>query len=105
MMTSACNSQQITNNNLEYFSCKVTADDNCKYLLFNHLITKEDYQAITAAPNDSQMNIAIMEYVRAMDLSTLYKFTDLLINIETQQSIGNTLKKGTCACRMLYIHV
>ena len=33
-MTSACNSQQITNNNLENSSCKVTADDHCKYLLF-----------------------------------------------------------------------
>ena len=80
--------------------------DSVSHMMHNdHLITKEDYQAITAAPNDSQMNIAIMEYVRAMDLSTLYKFTDLLINMETQQSIGNTLKTGTCACRMLFIHV
>ena len=39
MMTSACNSQQITNNNLEYSSCKVTADDNCKYLLFKCIVT------------------------------------------------------------------
>ena len=79
------------------------ADSVSHMMHSSHLITKEDYEAITAAPNDSQMNIAIMEYVRAMDLSALYKFTDLLINIEAQQSTGKALKTGMCACRMLYI--
>ena len=73
------------------------ADSVSHMMHSGHLITKEDYEAITAAPNDSQMNIAIMEYVRTMDLTSLYKFADFLINMETQQSIGKTLKTGTCA--------
>ena len=60
----------------------------------DHLISDDDYQAIAAAPNQSKMNIIILEYVRAMDMTMLHKFADVLINLEMQQSIGNNLKLG-----------
>ena len=77
-----------------YLNNYMDADSVSHMMLSSHLITDDDYQAITTAPNDSKMNVAILEYVRAMDLTTVYKFADLLINIETQQSIGNSLKIG-----------
>ena len=55
----------------------------------NHLITDDDYQAISAAPNDWMMNIIILQYIRVMDLPTLLKFTDFLKTIETQNSIAS----------------
>ena len=77
--------------------------DSVSYMMYSdHLITEEDYEAITTAPNDSQMNIAILEYVRLMDLAMLYKFSDLLIRIETQQSIGNSFKIGMHI--YMYVH-
>ena len=57
-----------------------------------HLITDDDYEAITAAPNDSMMNAVILQYVRAMDLPTLLNFADLLKAMETQEFIGSCLE-------------
>ena len=74
------------------------ADSVSHMMHCNHLITDDDYEAIIAAPNDSKMNSVILEYVRAMDLFTILKFTDLLINIETQRSVGEALKTGTYIC-------
>ena len=69
--------------------------DSVSHMMYcNRLITDDDFEAIAAAPNDSKMNSVILEYARAMDLFTLLKFTDLLISIETQQSVGEALKKG-----------
>ena len=79
------------------------ADSVSHMMLSCHLITDDDYQAITAAPNDSTMNVAILEYVRAMDLTTFFKFVDLLINIDTQQTIGNSLKIGMYNVVAMYI--
>ena len=60
-----------------------------------HLITDSDYEAITAAPNDIKMNCLLLQYVRAMDMSHLMIFCNLLKNIETHQCIG--VKLETCA--------
>ena len=82
------------------------ADSVSHMMHCSHLITDDDYEAITAAPNDSTMNIIILEYVRAMDLTMLLKFADLLIGIETLQSVGNNLKLGMCfLCTYTYIIV
>ena len=69
--------------------------DSVSHMMHNeHLITDSDYEAITAAPNDINMNRLLLQYVRAMDMPKLLKFCNLLKNIETQQCIGVNLE--TC---------
>ena len=69
--------------------------DSVSYMMhYKHLITDDDYEAITAAPNDSKMNTVILQYVRAMDMSQLISFCDILKGIETQKIIGDHL--STC---------
>ena len=79
------------------------ADSISHMMHCQHLITDEDYEAITTAPNDSKMNIAILEYVRAMDVTSLLTFADLLKCIEAQQPIGDNLKSGNYVC--VYVRV
>ena len=70
--------------------------DSVSHMMHNeHLITDSDYEAITAAPNDINMNRLLLQYVRAMDMPELLKFCDLLKSIEAQMYIGATLEKGT----------
>ena len=71
------------------------ADSVSHMMQCKHLIANDDYEAITAAPNDRMMNVLVLEYVRVMDLPTLLKFADLLKSMETQQSIGCSLESGT----------
>ena len=69
------------------------ADSVSHMMHSEHLITDSDYEAITAAPNDINMNRLLLQYVRAMDMPGLLKFCDLLKNLETQMYIGATLEK------------
>ena len=67
--------------------------DSVSHMMHNeHLITDSDYEAITAAPNDINMNRLLLQYVRAMDMPELLKFCDLLKSTETQQCIGVNLE-------------
>ena len=72
------------------------ADSVSHMMHSEHLITDSDYEAITAAPNDINMNRLLLQYVRAMDMPGLLKFCNLLKTIETHQCIGETLE--TCMC-------
>ena len=76
-----------------YLMNHMDADSVNHMMHYKDLITDDDYEAITTAPNDSKMNTVILQYVRAMDLSALFKFTDLLKGIEMHQSMG-TIKPG-----------
>ena len=68
--------------------------DSVSHMMHNeHFINSYEYEAITAAPNDINMNRLLLQYVRAMDMPGLLKFCDLLKNIETQQCIGVNLEK------------
>ena len=78
------------------------ADSVSHMMHYKHLITDEDYEAITAAPNDSKMNTVILQYVRAMDMSQLIKFCAILKGVKTQRSIGNDLY--TCKYVHMYAH-
>ena len=71
------------------------ADSVSHMMHSEHLITDSDYEAITAAPNDINMNRLLLQYVRAMDMPDLLKFCNLLKNLETQKYIGATLETGT----------
>ena len=73
------------------------ADSVSHMMHYKHLITDDDYEAITAAPNDNKMNTVILQYVRAMDMSQLIKFFDILKSVETQKIIGDHLHTGKYA--------
>ena len=67
------------------------ADSVSHMMHCQHLITVDDYEAITTAPNDSKMNTVILQYVRSMDVTLFIRFCDVLKDIETQKSIGEYL--------------
>ena len=83
------------------------ADSVSHMMHCNRLITDDDYEAITAAPNDWMMNVLILEYIRVMDPLTLLKFVSLLETMETQRSIGSSLKSCMYIkpCIPIYTHM
>ena len=68
------------------------ADSVSHMMHCEHLITDDDYDAITAAPNDTKMNCLLLHYVKLMDTKELFKFCDILKSIETMQRIGESLE-------------
>ena len=75
------------------------ADSVSHMMQYEHLITDDDYEAITTAPNDTKMNCLLLQYVKTMDKKMLFKFCDTLKSIETQKSIGETLELcKLCMC-------
>ena len=56
------------------------------------LITDDDFKAIATAPNDDTMNLVLLQYVKSLDSSSLFKFIEILQSIETQKSIGHYLQ-------------
>ena len=83
---------QVIDHYYTYLESYMDADSVSHMMHYNHLITDEDYKAITTAPNDSKMNSLLLQYVRAMDLSSLFKFAEMLQSIEAQKCIGNHLE-------------
>ena len=73
------------------------ADSVSHMMQCEHLITDDDYEAITTAPNDTKMNCLLLQYVKLMDLKMLLKFCDILKSIETQQDIGKSLEICKCS--------
>ena len=65
---------------------------------YKHLITHNDYEAITVAPNDSKMNTVLLQYVKAMDINQLISFCDILKSTETQKIIGDCLS----SCKFIH---
>jgi len=68
------------------------ADSVSHMMQCEHLITDDDYEAITTAPNDTKMNCLLLHYVKMMDMNKMIKFCGILKPIETQQSIGESLE-------------
>ena len=68
------------------------ADSVSHMLHYKCLVTDDDFKAITSVPNDDKMNLVLLQYVRSMDLSSLFKFTEILKSIETQGNIGHHLE-------------
>ena len=75
------------------------ADSVSHMMHSEQLITDSDYEAITAAPNDINMNRLLLQYVREMDMPNLLRFCNVLQNIDTQNSIGENLEK----CMSVYM--
>ena len=72
------------------------ADSVSHMMHCEHLITDDDYEAITAAPNDSKMNILLLQYVKSMNVTQLSRFCEILKSIETYKIIGDC--SSTCKC-------
>ena len=72
------------------------ADSVSHMMLCEHLITDDDYEAITAAPNDNKMNTLLLQYVRSMNTKQLSKFCDILTNIEAHKIFGDC--PSPCKC-------
>ena len=70
------------------------ADSVSHMMHCEHLITDDDYKAITAAPNDSKINIVLLQYVKSMNMSQLSRFCEILKSIETHKIIGDC--SSTC---------
>ena len=68
------------------------ADSVSHIMQCEHLITDDDYEAITTAPNDIKMNCLLLQYVKLMDTKMLLKFCDILKSIETQERVGRNLE-------------
>ena len=75
-----------------YLKSYMDADSVSHMMHYKRLITDDDFKAITAAPNDDKINLVLLQYVRSVDLSSLFKFIEILQNIETQESIGHHLE-------------
>ena len=86
---------QVINHYYTYLEGHIDADSVSHMMHNTHLITDSDYEAITAAPNDININRLLLQYVRAMDIAGLLKFCDLLKETEPQEYIGSTLKTCT----------
>ena len=61
------------------------ADSVSHMMHCEHLITDDDYEAITAAPNDNKMNTLLLQYVRSMNVNQLSKFCNIFKSIETHK--------------------
>ena len=72
------------------------ADSVSHMMHCEHLITDDDYEAITAAPNDNKMNTLLLQYVRSMSVSQLSKFCDIFKSIETHKING--VCSSFCKC-------
>ena len=73
------------------------ADSVSHMMHCEHLITDDDYEAITAAPSDNKMNTLLLQYVRSMNVNQLSKFCDILRNIESHKMIIGDYS-STCKC-------
>lgn len=70
------------------------ADSVSHLIHYKGLITDDEFDVISIAPNDMKMNGLILEIAKVMDIHMLLEFCNILKSIETQQCIGETLEKS-----------
>ena len=99
----ALDSSQVISYYYTWLENYMDADSVSHMMHCERLITNDDYEAITAAPNDNKMNTLLLQYVRSMNVSQLTKFCDILKIIETYAITGDCL--STCKCMRLYCFI
>ena len=92
---------QVISHYYTYLETHLDADSVSHMMHYKHLITDDDHEAITAAPNDIKINTILLQYIRAMDANKFNRFCDILKNIEMQRIIGNVLLN----CKYLLISI
>ena len=93
----ASDSNQVISHYYTYLENYMDADSVSHMMHCEHLITDDDYEAITAAPNDNKMNILLLQYVRSMNVKQLSRFCDILNNLETIHEIIRNCS-SVCKC-------
>jgi len=70
------------------------ADSVCHMMHCRHFLTDDDYDIISAAPNDMKMNCLLLQYFKLIEVNGLLKLCDVLKEIEAQKTIVEKLKTG-----------
>ena len=74
--------------------------DSVSYMMCHErLLTNDEYDVITSAPNDLKMNCLLLHCVKMMDIFKFQQFCNILKDLGSQKRIGECLE--TCKC--LYI--
>ena len=94
-------SQLISHHDYTFLENYMDADSVSHMMHCEHLITDNDYEAITAAPNDNKMNVLILQYVRSMNLTQMSRFCDILESIETHNIL---IEDCSSSCKYLAKH-
>jgi len=69
--------------------------DSVSHLMYTeNLITDDEFEVISTAPNDMIMNCLLLQFLKLMEVCTLYKFCGLLQKIETQKYTCYSLASG-----------
>ena len=74
-----------------------------EYMFSKGLLNKRDYTIITSAPCDRIRNCMIIEHVRHQSSSYLFKFLDVLQNVEDQKYLYYILINGMYTCIIIII--
>ena len=85
---------EVVNHYYCYLESHIDADSVSHMMHCKHLITDDDYAAITSAPNDIKMNTVMLQYVKNMNVDMFMSFCEILKDLETQKRIGESL--STC---------
>ena len=85
------NPSEVISDYYTYLENHMDADYISLMMHSTQLLTDDDYEAVTAAPNDLKMNSFllqyIMQYAKSPDKEKLYKFCDILKGIENHNSV------------------
>jgi len=81
-----------------YLESHMDADSVSHMMHCEHLLTDDDYDVITSAPNDMKMNCLLLHYIKMMNRSKLQQFCNILKDLGSQQSIGECLEICKCLC-------
>ena len=92
--TAKLSTSQIIGYYYTYLVEHMDADSVSHLMHIKDLITDDDFEAISFSPNDMIMNCLLLQYVKLMTVSTLFKFCNLLQTIETQKYIFHVLTTG-----------
>jgi len=68
------------------------ADSVSHMMHCNNLISHDDYNVISTAPNDIKMNCQIMQCVKLMSEQDLLRFCDTLNEIKRHHKIASVLQ-------------
>jgi len=69
--------------------------DSVSHLMHTeNLITDDEFEVISTAPNDRIMNCLLLQFMKLLKSSTLFRFYGKLQNIETQKYAGHVLTNG-----------
>jgi len=69
--------------------------DSVSHLMHTeNLVTDDEFEVISSAPNDIKMNSMLLQFVKIMKVSNLLKFCSLLQKIDTQKYAHYILTNG-----------